>query len=141
MVNWVRTWLRVLMVSLALVVFGSGSSFAQSAPIAGVISEQIEAFKQDDFDRAFSYASPNIQRLFGSSERFGAMVRGGYPMVWRPAEVRFGPLREIQGNLWQRVEVIDQQGRLHLLDYQMKETPNGWKINGVELLPTPDVTA
>ena len=63
-----------------------------------MISKQIEAFKADDFDTAFSFASPMIQRMFGSASTFGEMVQNGYPMVWRPAEVRFSaPRRSAAG--------------------------------------------
>ena len=50
-------------------------------------------------------------------------------------------LREVAGNLWQRVMVTDQAGNTHLLDYQMVETPEGWQINGVQLLPQSGVGA
>ena len=46
-----------------------------------VISDQIAAFQQDDFETAFTYASPMIKGIFGTPERFGQMVREGYPMV------------------------------------------------------------
>jgi hypothetical protein len=112
---------------------------AQEGPIRETIQNQIEAFQADDFARAFTYASPNIKRLFGTPEKFGLMVRNGYPMVHRPAEVEMGELREIAGNLWQRVRIVDQAGRAHILDYMMVETPNGWQINAVQLLPASDV--
>jgi hypothetical protein len=112
---------------------------AQEGPIRETIQNQIDAFQADDFARAFSYASPNIKGLFGTAENFGAMVKNGYPMVHRPAEVEMGELREIAGNLWQRVRIVDQAGRAHLLDYMMIETPEGWQINAVQLLPAPDV--
>ena len=54
-----------------------------------MISEQIDALRADDFATAFTFASPGIQRMFGSPARFGAMVREGYPMVRRPRDVRF----------------------------------------------------
>lgn len=107
--------------------------------IEATIGAQIEAFKVDDFAEAFNYASPNIQGMFGSHERFGQMVQKGYPMVWRPGEVQFLELRDVAGNLWQRVQIFDQSGGRHLLDYQMIQTPDGWRINGVQLLPPPDV--
>lgn len=122
-------WLGVI----AAVLIG-GAAQADRPAITGMIGAQIEAFLADDFARAFSHASPGIQGIFGTSERFGTMVREGYPMVWRPAEVRYLELREVAGNLWQRVMVTDQAGRIHLLDYQMVETETGWKINGVQLL-------
>jgi hypothetical protein len=114
---------------------------AQEAPIRETIQKQLDAFLADDFARAFTFASPNIKSLFGTPENFGAMVRNGYPMVYRPAEVEMGELREIAGNLWQRVRIVDQAGAAWLLDYMMIETPEGWQINAVQLLPAPDVGA
>ena len=110
---------------------------AQKAPITTVIGAQIEAFLADDVSRAFSFASPGIRQIFGTPERFGMMVEQGYPMVWRPAEVDYLELREVAGALWQRVMVRDGAGAIHLLDYQMIETPEGWKINAVQLLKAP----
>lgn len=109
--------------------------------IEGTIQGQVDAFRVDDFETAFTFASRNIQTLFGNSERFGSMVRNGYPMVWRPSELRFLELREISGNLWQKVLVRDGQGGIHLLDYNMIETDEGWRINGVQILRKPDVGA
>ncbi len=109
------------------------------AGIEGTIQSQIDAFLVDDFARAFTFASPNIQGLFGSADRFGTMVRNGYPMVWRPEDVQFLELRDLDGRLWQKVMVRDQRGKLHILDYQMIETDAGWRINGVQLLPAPDL--
>ena len=43
---------------------------------------------------AFDYASPTIRGIFGSPDRFGAMVQQGYPMVYRPSEVRYLERRE-----------------------------------------------
>lgn len=109
--------------------------------IEATIQGQIDAFLADDFATAFTFASPNIKMLFGSSERFGQMVRNGYPMVWRPGEVRFLELRDINGALWQKVMIRDQAGEIHLLDYQMILEGEGWQINGVQLLRAPDVGA
>lgn len=112
---------------------------AQEGPIREAIQRQIEAFQADDFARAFTFASPTIKGLFGTPENFGAMVKNGYPMVHRPAQVEMGELREVAGNLWQRVRILDQAGRAWALDYMMIETPEGWQINAVQILPAPDV--
>ncbi len=113
----------------------------REAGIEATITAQIDAFQEDDFAEAFTYASPNIQGMFGTSDRFGQMVRNGYPMVWRPGDVQYLQLRNISGNLWQKVMIRDRQGGLHVLDYQMIQTPEGWKINGVQLLEAPDASA
>lgn len=125
--------------AIALCLAMSLPAMAQEDPIQEVIESQIEAFQADDFARAFSYASPNIQAQFGTPENFGLMVREGYPMVYRPADVDMGELREIAGNLWQRVLVEDQAGAGWALDYMMVETPEGWLINAVQILPAPEV--
>lgn len=118
------------------------AAFAQDATaIEDVIGSQLEAFNDRDIDQAWTYASPNIKRLFGDPGNFGVMVQRGYPMVWDNAEVRFLELREIAGNLWQKIMIRDANGGLHLLDYQMIQTGEGWQINGVQLLPAPDVGA
>lgn len=114
---------------------------AQEAPIQQTIRSQIDAFLADDFSRAFTFASPTIKGMFGTPENFGAMVRNGYPMVYRPAEVQMMDLREVAGNLWQRVRITDQAGAGWLLDYMMVETAEGWQINAVQILPAPDVGA
>ncbi len=124
-----------------LVVIGlAGSAAAQDADaLQGVIADQMADFVARDVDGAWDHASPFIQRMYGNAQNFGTMVERGYPMVWDNSDLRFGELREVAGNLWQRVTVRDAAGNLHSLDYQMIETPDGWLINGVQLLPPTDV--
>lgn len=112
----------------------------QNPEIETVIGNQLEAFQADDFAEAFTYAAPTIKQMFQTPENFGTMVRRGYPMVWRPGEVTYLELAEIGGALWQRVEIIDQEGVRHHLGYQMTEGENGWKISGVTILEAPDVS-
>lgn len=112
---------------------------AEEDAIKRVITQQLDAFLADDFETAFTYASPGIKRLFGSVQRFEQMVRDSYPMVHRPAEVTLLDQRSQSGRTEQRVMIRDQLGRLHMLSYQMVETPEGWQINGVALLRAPEV--
>ena len=114
---------------------------AQDGDIAAVITQQMEDFRADDFTAAFDHASPKIRGLFGTAENFSAMVRGQYPMVHRPGSFRFLDQRETGGETQQIVEVEDMQGRRFLLRYDMIATENGWKINGVSVVPMPDVAA
>ena len=111
---------------------------ADEAAIKSVISSQIEAFQADDFDTAFTFASPMIQGIFGTPENFGTMVRQGYPMVWRPADVQFLGTEMVAGKLWMNVMIRDASGRLHVLGYQMITGENGWKINAVQVQKVPE---
>lgn len=125
--------LAIALLALTLVAAPGARAEAQEGAIQRVISEQIAAFRSDDFAAAFTHASPSIRRMFGTAERFGAMVRQGYPMVWRPDAVRFGALEERGGRLFQPVFLTDAGGTLHIADYEMIAVDGVWKINGVTL--------
>ena len=139
--------MRCLAFGLFLWVTGALAALAQTdqtgvhtghdPAIEAVIGAQIDAFLADDFSRAFTYASPGIRTLFGTPEKFGAMVREGYPMVWRPGRVSYLELQRKHGKLWQIVMIRDGSGTLHWLAYQMIQTDGAWKINAVEVLRPP----
>lgn len=117
-----------------LIMFGS-TAFAQQDDIQATINSQIEAFGEDDFAKAFSYASPTIQMFFGTPQRFESMVRNGYPMVINPSELTYMPLQDADGIYLQRVQIRDEAGVLYRLEYQMLYTGDMWRINGVRFLP------
>ena len=60
--------------------------------IRDTINQQLNAFQRDDWAGAFSYASPALQTIFGSPDRFRDMVLGGYRAVYRPKQVTFRDL-------------------------------------------------
>lgn len=130
----------VIALLLAISVLPAGLR-AQDAAISDVIRDQISAFQADDFSAAFGYASPTIKRLFGTAERFGQMVQSGYPMVYRPAEVRMLDQRDAGAAKVQRVMIRDGAGRLHFLDYQMTMVDGVWQINGVQIVQEAQVGA
>ncbi|MEL6647979.1 MAG: DUF4864 domain-containing protein [Pseudomonadota bacterium] len=121
-----------ILISAMTMVVSVGSAKAND-DVRSVISSQIDAFLADDFVTAFDFASPMIQGMFGTPERFGAMVRNGYPMVWRPADVQFLSADERGGAVIQNVMIKDAGGKLFLLEYEMIETESGWLINGVRV--------
>lgn len=133
--------LRFAILGLLLLVLGAGASRAQEAEIQSVITRQIEAFEADDFAAAFAFASPGIKRLFGSPERFGEMVREGYPMVWRPGQLRFSGLQTEGDRTVQSLVVTDRAGAIFVLDFHMIEWEGGWLIDGVTLRRTGDAGA
>ena len=69
------------MISAILVALALALPAKANEDIEKVISNQIDAFLADDFETAFTYASPMIKDIFGTPEKFGQMVRQGYPMV------------------------------------------------------------
>lgn len=127
-----RQFLASLVILTALSLSPMGPAKANDA-VRSVISSQLDAFMKDDFVSAFDFASPMIQGMFGTPERFGNMVRNGYPMVWRPADVEFLSVEDRDGAVIQTVKITDETGRQYYLDYEMIQTDAGWLINGVRL--------
>ena len=125
---------RILMAASVIVCVG-GAAFGQvKEAIEDVIGNQLQAFNDRDVTEAFSYASPMIKGIFRDPANFGIMVERGYPMVWDNADVQFLDLREENGVTVQRVMLKDASGTSHTLEYAMIETPDGWQINGVQLV-------
>ncbi len=133
-----RSLFRALLVALALVAQGHAAP-AQESAAASVIRDQLEAFREDDLGRAFSYASPTIKRMFGTPGNFGLMVQQGYPMVWRPGRVEFLEARPEGAAVYQNVLIVDEAGVPHVLEYMMIEGEAGWQIDGVRILDAPPV--
>jgi hypothetical protein len=111
----------------------------EQLPLQDIIRQQLDAFNARDVDLAWSFASPMIQGMFGNPGNFGVMVSEGYPMVWDNSAAKFMAQREVDGRIYQQVMVQDTNGALHVLEYAMIQTAQGWKIDGVSLLPPPDV--
>ena len=128
--------MKYAFIAVALWVATIVPAWADKAEIQKTIQLQISAFQEDNFVAAFEFASPNIKRIFQSSNRFGIMVSQGYPMVYRPADVKFLQLEIIQDEFWQKVQIQDQQGRYHIMAYRMIDVDGRWLINGVQLLPS-----
>ena len=62
---------------------------ADAAAIQQVIQGQMNAFKVDDWNAAFAFASPSIQTKFESAQVFSQMVTQAYQPVYRPRGVEF----------------------------------------------------
>ncbi len=118
----------------------SVAASAQSGPPDGrairqVITAQIEAFRHDDGNAAFSYASPHLRSMFGDAPTFLAMVKSGYAPVIDPQSVSFGALEQHDGQLIQHVELVGPNGEGALALYTMEREPDGtWRIAGCELV-------
>jgi len=121
------------LLSLALPAEAQVSEPDRSA-IRDVIERQIEAFRRDDGQAAFGYASPSIQGMFGSPDTFMDMVRQGYRPVYRPRAVEFREIVTLQGMVTQKVHLIGPDGRPVTAFYPMSRQADGsWRIEGCYL--------
>ena len=129
---------------LTLAVAFAASAPARAEPVSAadaraakaIVSGQLAAFASDDAKLAFSYAAPAIRSMFQTPERFLAMVRAGYPVVYRPAAVTFLlPLR-VEGRLYQGVHLTDAAGALWLATYRLEHQRDGsWRIAACDVQP------
>ena len=105
--------------------------------IEQTIRQQIDAFGRDDADGAFRFASPDIRRLFGSSDDFMRMVRDRYEPVYRAGSVAFIALDSVGGQWVQVVQVTDGEGKVWRALFTMKRQPDkSWKVGGCQLVQT-----
>jgi hypothetical protein len=112
-----------------------------AAEIRATIQGQLDAFSQDDWAQAFSFASPMIQRQFRNPQAFSRMVQGGYPMVWRPSSVEVGELEDGPSGPVQIVRFVDREGSHYVAAYEMLQVDGVWRINGVRIRKIPDASA
>ncbi|MEN0002391.1 MAG: DUF4864 domain-containing protein, partial [Pseudomonadota bacterium] len=120
-------------------------ALAISAPISpvqadenaarAVITQQLESFLAGDFTTAYSYASPDIKRLFPTIDRFMSMVQSGYLPVLRPNNYAFGRSEQAaDGRILQEVTIRAPDGSDWTALYFMELQEDGtWKVDGVNL--------
>jgi len=130
---------------LALILLGTSAALpaAEVSPrdalaIRAVITDQLDAFTQDDATRAFSLATASIRAQFGTPEAFINMVRSAYPVVYRRKAVQFETPAVIEGEIIQPVRMTDAEGRTWVALYPMqRESDGSWRINGCQLATLP----
>ena len=140
-----RDWLALCacaVLSLPLPGRADDTEAQRAQAIQAVIDAQLQAFAADDAERAFSFASDAIRELFRNAERFMAMVRREYAVVYRPARREFIALEVRPAEVLQAVRLHDAQGAEWIAVYRMQEVAAGeWRINGCVLQRLPGTRA
>jgi hypothetical protein len=107
---------------------------AEARAVRSVVAAQLDAFAKDDAVRAFSYAAPGIQAMFQTPERFVAMVRAGYPVVYRAAGATFLVPQRLGDDIVQGVHLSDADGGVWLATYRLERQRDGaWRIKGCDV--------
>ena len=135
-----RAWGALFYVFLLNSIAFADESGAAMKEVRETISSQIDAFKQNDFNRAYTFAAPNIQAQFPSPEVFGLMVRNGYPVIWRPKSFKFTEFKNLGNRCIQRILFQSYNGSLETYDYILEKNDDVWKIAGVLTINLDDET-
>jgi hypothetical protein len=105
------------------------------ATAQSVISSQAEAFSRDDAAAAYSYAAPAIREKFPQADIFMFMVQNSYAPVYRHKSFEFGEARVEDGQVAQRVHIVDANGEAWEALYTLERQADGsLKIIGCVLL-------
>jgi hypothetical protein len=100
------------------------------AAAQSVIRSQAEAFSRDD-----AAAAPAIHGLFPQADIFMSMVRDSYAPVYRHKSFEFGEALVSDGQIAQRVHIVDANGAPWEALYTLEQEPDGSvKILGCVLL-------
>jgi hypothetical protein len=107
------------------------------AAAADPILQQLEAFRRDDYDAAYAFASAEIRRLFDRIA-FEDMVRSGYPEIAKSARARVVDTEVApDGRVRVRLHIRGVNGHRIQAVYEMVQEGAAWKINGVIARPDP----
>lgn len=121
----------VLLAAAPLLARAQALSELESAKVREVIVAQFSALAVDDAASAFETATPQVRAAIGNPARFLAMVRGAYPMVYRPASVNFHKPQWDDGTVLQLVEIRDADDKSWLALFALEQQPDrDWRISG-----------
>lgn len=130
-----RRLLAGLLLCLAQIAPAAPLPDLQAREVRATVQGQLDAFAANDARKAFSFAAPSVRERMGTAERFMAMVRSGYPAVYRPASVTFlVPEALPDGTVVQRVQMTDARGTPWLATYTLQlQKDKSWRISGCDV--------
>lgn len=124
-----------------LIILATGPALAQvtdkdKQAFRHIVTEQIKTFRDDNAEKAFSYAVSALQERYGTPERFMKQIRTRYPAVFLPKQFTFGKVTDETGRPTQHVNVVGPHGIPWLALYGFeKQSDGGWRVAGVTLRP------
>ena len=105
--------------------------------IERVISDQLQALKAGDGEKALTYAAPGIQDQFGTPENFLRMVRNGYGALLDARYTKFLEGAIIGGNTVQPLRLVLPDDTVLVALYRMEKQKDGsWRISGCVIAPS-----
>ena len=100
-----------------------------------VIDGQLKAFIANDGATAYSFAAPNVKRIFPTVDTFMNMVTNGYPPVRQPQSYSFGKVEQMgPTSIIQQVLIVGPDGKDYEAVYTLEQQPDGtFQITGCSL--------
>ena len=122
----------LFMLALAL---PASAGDAEIKAAQGAIDGQLKAFRAGDNESAYSFAAPNVKRIFPTLDIFMNMVTGAYKPVHKPRSYAFGKVQELSPrSIIQQVIIVGEDGKDYEAVYTLELQPDGkFRITGVSL--------
>lgn len=114
------------------------SSEQVQAELEAVVRAQLDAFREDDYFRAFQYAANELQMNMDVMQ-FEVMVKSGYPIIARGAVRFFCHAYDTGNEAVMDVEVVDGK-RNARYRYVLRKQLGEWKVSGVREVESPGLT-
>jgi hypothetical protein len=116
----------------------ASTAFAGDAEVKAAqtaIDGQLKALSTNNGTLAYSFAAPNVQRIFPTVDTFMNMVTNGYPPVRKPQSYAFGKVQEISPtSIIQQVLIVGPDGKDYEAVYTLELQPDGvFRITGCSL--------
>ena len=102
------------------------SGDAEVSSAQSTIDRQLKAFQANDGATAYSYAAPNIKRMFPTVEAFMSLVTRGYAPVRNPRSYSFGKVEEMSPtSIVQQVILVGPDGKTYEAVYTLEMQSDG----------------
>ena len=101
--------------------------------VQAVISQQLAAFRADDYAKAYGFADEAIKGQF-PLEAFERMVRMGYPAIAHSASVSFGLTLDNGDMAVVNARVVGKDEKSFSYQYILHRDGANWRITGVVLV-------
>ena len=101
----------------------------------GTINSQTQAFAEDEFDLAYSLASPSFREAV-TLQSFVAIIAGSYGPLIESSSLGFSECLMADNESFGVIDVSFVQGGedVYALRYLMVSTPEGWRVEGASNL-------
>ena len=106
---------------------------AERKAVLASITNQLEAFKRDDYKAATQYQSEGLRRNFATAADFRTMMQRAYPQFAHYKSVQFGAMQaDTRGKLATvPVKLTGRDGVQVAAVYQMVLEDGVWRVSGV----------
>jgi hypothetical protein len=133
--NRITFAISVVLVVVVVRVHGGAAQDDEAGAAERVVMRQLEAFRADDYDTAYTFAATVIRQAFDRAA-FERMVRIGYPEIASSAHaVVIKHETTVDERRYLTLRVLGTSGTRIVAIYEMVREGADWRISGVVTRP------